>query len=114
MAKKKRSGVKTLRQVQRATLADVRRAMAKPPVAAEAERNRMKSANWEPCSETSINCELNHLREVRTSLSKCIDVLPEDDARTKMAMALSFVQMAMDALTSFQAEQVADVIPTLR
>jgi hypothetical protein len=29
-------------------------------------------------------------------------------------MALSFVQMAMDALASFQAEQVMGVIPTLR
>jgi len=74
----------------------------------------MKSANWEPCSETSINCELNHLREVRTSLSRCIDALPEDDARTKMALALSFVQMAMDSLASFQAQQVMGGIPTLR
>ena len=74
----------------------------------------MKSANRESCSEASINCELNHLREVRTSLSRCIDVLPEDDARTKMALALSFVQMAMDSLASFQAEQVMGGIPTLR
>jgi len=74
----------------------------------------MKSANRESCSEASINCELNRLREVRSSLSNCIDALPEDDARTKMAMALSFVQMAMDALASFQAQQVMGVIPTLR
>jgi hypothetical protein len=74
----------------------------------------MKSANWEPCSEISINCELNRLREVRRNLSECIDALPEDDARSKMLMALSFVQMAMDALASFQAEQVMGGIPTLR
>jgi hypothetical protein len=74
----------------------------------------MKSANWESCSEASINCELNRLREVRSSLNNCIDALPEDDARTKMALALSFVQMAMDSLASFQAEQVMGVIPTLR
>lgn len=70
----------------------------------------MRSANWEPCSETSINCKLNHLREVRTSLNRCIDVLPEDDARSKMALALCFVQMAMDGLASFQAERVMGVI----
>jgi len=60
----------------------------------------MKSANWEPWSEVSINSELNHLREVRAYLSECIDALPEDDARNKMAMALSFVQMAIGALTN--------------
>lgn len=69
----------------------------------------MRSVNWDSCSEASINCELNRLREVRSNLSQCIDVLPEDDARTEMAMALFFVQMAMDALVSFQAEQVAGV-----
>ena len=74
----------------------------------------MKSANRESCSEASINCELNRLREVRASLNNCIDALPEDDARNKMLMALSYVQMAMDALSSFQAEQVMGGIPTLR
>jgi hypothetical protein len=74
----------------------------------------MKSANRESCSEASINSELNRLREVRASINNCIDALPEDDARSKMLMASSFVQMAMDALASFQAEQVMGVIPTLR
>jgi hypothetical protein len=69
----------------------------------------MRSVNWDSCSEASINCELKRLREVRNNLSQCIDALPEDDRRSKMAMALSFVQMAMDALASFQAEQVAGV-----
>lgn len=68
----------------------------------------MKSANWAPCSEVSLDSELRNLREIRTNLSECIDSLPEDDVgRSKMAMALSFVQMAIDALTSFQAERVA-------
>jgi hypothetical protein len=74
----------------------------------------MKSANRESCSEASINCEMNRLREVRTSLNNCIDALPEGDARSKMLMALSYVQMAMDALASFQAEQVMGGIPTLQ
>ena len=69
----------------------------------------MRSVNWDSCSEASTNCELNRLREVRRNLSQCIDVLPEDDARAEMAMALSFVQMAIDALASFQAQQVAGV-----
>jgi len=55
----------------------------------------------------STNCELNRLREVRRKLSQCIDDLPEDDARAEIAVALSFVQMAMDALAGVQAEQVA-------
>jgi hypothetical protein len=72
-----------------------------------------KNADWLPCSEASIRTELEHLREVRTNLSECIDTLPEDDARTTIATALSFVQMAMEALASFQAEQVAGQILTL-
>jgi hypothetical protein len=40
MPKKKLSRVKTLWQVQKATLADVRRAMAKPPVAASARKGK--------------------------------------------------------------------------
>jgi hypothetical protein len=68
----------------------------------------VKSANWAPCSEVSLDSELRNLREIRTNLSECIDSLPEDDVgRNKMAMALSFVQMAIDALTSFQAERAA-------
>ncbi len=69
----------------------------------------MKTTQCEPCSEASLNSELNHLREIRTNLSRYIDVLPEDDSRTKMAAALSFIQMAIDALTSFQADQVAGI-----
>ena len=59
-----------------------------------------------PCSEDSIGSELHNLREVRANLIECLDVLPEDDvARIKMDMALSFVQLAIDALSSFQAER---------
>ena len=54
--------------------------------------------------DESINSELNRLREIRASLSECIDALPEDDARNKMSMALSFVQMAIGALTILQAK----------
>jgi hypothetical protein len=61
-----------------------------------------------PCSETAVASELDHLREVRAKLSECLDVLPEDDIeRTKVAMALSFVQLAFDALTSFQGGRAA-------
>ena len=59
-----------------------------------------------PCSEDSIGSELHNLQEVRANLIECLDVLPEDDvARIKMDMALSFVQLAIDALSSFQAER---------
>ncbi len=74
----------------------------------------MKTTQCVSCSEASLNSELNHLREIRTSLSRYIDVLPENDSRTKMAAALSFVQLAIDAVTDFQAEQVAGVFETLR
>ena len=63
----------------------------------------MKSARWEPCSEVSIKSELHNLREVRTNLTECLDSLPKDVRRTKLTVALSFVQMAIDALTTFQA-----------
>ena len=67
----------------------------------------MRSARWEPCSEVSINSELDNLREVRANLSECLNAMPENDSvRPRMAMALSFVEMAIDALNSFQAEQV--------
>jgi hypothetical protein len=65
----------------------------------------MKCAHWEPCSEVSINSELNNLREVGTNLNECLDSLPKDVRRTKLTVALSFVQMAIDALTTFQAER---------
>ncbi len=59
-----------------------------------------------PCSEDSIGSELHNLQEVRANLLECLDVLPEDDVgRIKMDMALSFVQLAIDALSSFQAER---------
>ena len=63
----------------------------------------MKTTQWESCSEASIDAELYQLRKVRTNLSECIDVLPKEHARAKMAAALSFVQMAIEALTHFQA-----------
>jgi hypothetical protein len=72
-------------------------------------REQMRSVNWDCCSEASINCELNRLREVRRNLSECIDILPEDETGTTMSTALTFVQMAMDALASFQTEQVGGV-----
>jgi hypothetical protein len=65
----------------------------------------MKSAHWEPCSEVSINSELRNLREVRTNLIECLDSMPKDNRRTKLTVALSFVQMAIDALTTFRAER---------
>jgi hypothetical protein len=60
-----------------------------------------------PCSKDSIGSELHNLRGVRANLIKCRDilraVLPEDDvARIKMDMALSFLQLAMDVLSSFR------------
>ena len=59
-----------------------------------------------PCSEDSIGSELHNRQEVRANLIECLDVLPEDDvARIKMDMALSFVQLAIDALSRFQAER---------
>jgi hypothetical protein len=64
----------------------------------------MKSANWEPCSEASINSELNHLREVRANLSECVADLLVDEERPHMTMALSFVQLAIDALAAYQVE----------
>lgn len=64
----------------------------------------MKRANWEPCSEASINSELNHLREVRANLSECVADLLVDEARPHMTMALSFVQMAIDALATYQVK----------
>lgn len=68
----------------------------------------MKSANWEPCSEASINSELKHLREVRANLSECVANLLVDEARPHMTMALSFVQSAIDALAMYQVK-----IPTV-
>jgi len=64
----------------------------------------MKSANWQPCSEASINSELNHLREVRANLSECIADLLVGEARPHMTMALSFVQLAIDALATYQVK----------
>jgi hypothetical protein len=61
-----------------------------------------------PCSEASIDSELHNLREVRAKLSECAAVLREGDVgRTQMAMALSFVQMAIDALNKFRSERAA-------
>jgi hypothetical protein len=57
-----------------------------------------------PCSKDSIDAELHKLREVRAGLIECLNVLPEDDvAHIKMATALSFMRLAIDALASFQA-----------
>ena len=41
----------------------------------------MKTTQWESCSEASIDAELYQLRKVRTNLSECIDVLPEEHGR---------------------------------
>jgi hypothetical protein len=61
-----------------------------------------------PCSEAAVASELDHLREVRTKLGECLAVLRGGDVgRTQMAMALSFVQMAIDALSKFQSERAA-------
>jgi hypothetical protein len=63
-----------------------------------------------PCSEDSISSDLHNLREVRANLIQCRDVLSEDDiARIKMDMALSFVQLAIDALSNFQADRAGSV-----
>ena len=67
-------------------------------------RGNMKNANWKPCSDASIHSELSHLKEVRTNLSECVAVLAEDEPRTNITMALSFVQMAIDALATFQVK----------
>jgi hypothetical protein len=56
-----------------------------------------------PCSGDRFASELGHLLEVRAKLSEYLDILPEDEiGRTKTVMALSFVQLAIDALNSFQ------------
>jgi hypothetical protein len=78
---------------------------AAPPL----QRTRARAAILEsfimiPCSEDSIGSELHNLREVRANLIECLDVLPEDAVtHIKMAAALSFVQLAIDALSTFQA-----------
>jgi hypothetical protein len=64
----------------------------------------MKSATWAPCSEASINSELNHLREVRANLSECVADQPVNEAPPHMTMALSFVQLAIDALATYQVK----------
>ena len=74
----------------------------------EADGSNLERLVMTPCSEASIDSELHNLREVRANLSECLDVLPGDDvAHFKLAMALSFVQMAIEALSSFQAERAA-------
>jgi len=65
----------------------------------------VKSATWQRCSEVSINSELANLREIRTNLSECISTLHEDAVRTRLTMALSFVQMTIDALEGFKKER---------
>lgn len=48
------------------------------------------------------------LREVRFKLSECLFVFREEEVgRAKMVMALSFIQMAFDTLSSFQSERDA-------
>jgi hypothetical protein len=64
----------------------------------------MKSANWQPSLEASISSELNHLQAVRANLSECVANLLEDGVPLRMTMALSFVQMAIDALGTYQGE----------
>jgi len=61
-----------------------------------------------PCSGAVIDSGLHKLREVRDSVSECLSVLsPNDAGRTQIAMALSFIQMAMDALGKFKSERSA-------
>ena len=61
-----------------------------------------------PCSQDSIDSAMLELREVRFKLSECLSVLREEDVgRAKMVMALSFIQMAFDALSSFQSDRDA-------
>jgi len=64
----------------------------------------MKSANWGPCSEASINSQLNHLREVRASLSECVADLLVDEEQPHMTVALSFLQLAIEALGAYQVK----------
>ena len=59
-----------------------------------------------PCSEDSIDSALHKLRRVKLELSECLVALREKDVgRAKMAMALSFIQLAAEALLSFQFER---------
>ena len=61
-----------------------------------------------PCSEASIDSELHKLREVRVGLGECFAVLLDDDiGRPEMNMTLSFIQMAIEALSRFQAKRAA-------
>jgi hypothetical protein len=61
-----------------------------------------------PCSEAVIDSGIHKLREVRDSVGECLSVLRANDAgRTQIAMALSFMQMAIDALTRFKSERAA-------
>jgi len=60
------------------------------------------------CSEDSIDSALHKLRSVRFDLSECLLVLREEDTgRAKMVMALSFIQLAVEALLSLQSERDA-------
>jgi hypothetical protein len=59
-----------------------------------------------PCSDAVIDSDLHKLQEVRLKLSECLSVLRADDVgRTQIAMALSFVQLAIDALMKFKFER---------
>jgi hypothetical protein len=61
-----------------------------------------------PCSEGAIDSGLHKLQEVRGIVSECLSALRADDVgRTQIAMALSFVQMAIDALGKFKSAQSA-------
>ncbi len=59
-----------------------------------------------PCSQDSIDSALHKLRGVGFELSECLVVLREEDVgRAKMAMALPFTQLALEALLSLQSER---------
>jgi hypothetical protein len=61
-----------------------------------------------PCSEALIDSELRKLREVRVGLNECLAVLLDDDVgRPEMNATLSFIQMAIEALSRFQAKRAA-------
>jgi hypothetical protein len=58
------------------------------------------------CSQDSIDSASHKLRGVRLELSECLVVLREEDVgHAKMVMALSFIQLALDALVGFQSER---------
>jgi hypothetical protein len=58
------------------------------------------------CSKGLIDSASHELRGVRLKLSECLVVLREEDTgHDKVVMALSFIQLALDALLGFQSER---------